>query len=367
MPENADILETMPPTKSISENAIPEILGRLGSPWGPESDLAIQPWARGEGGAQPDFRITIRWGDRAFEFVAEAKTRSTPRVLEDAASRADQAADMTGLRPMIIVPYLSERSLDWLADRGVSGIDLSGNGLALVPGVLYLRRSGRPNRYPESQPSKYAYRGATSIAPRVFLCRRAFDSVTAIKDEIESRGGKVALSTVSKALARMVEDVLIRRTDSCITLLQPEALLDKLRESFERPSLKRTATLKVSDLDQFFRRVDGAEPRPRLVLSGASSQSRYASGLRSDQPEAYCEDLSEVRKRAVDLWNEAERFSDLTIIETRDRTPFFDARRDPSGVVYASPVQTYLELAAGDKRDREMAESVRRSILNGID
>jgi len=356
----------MPPTKSISENAIPEILGRLGSPWGPETDLAIEPWARDDGGAQPDFRITIRWGDRAVEFVAEAKTRSTPRVLEEAASRADQAADMTGLWPMVIVPYLSERSLDWLDERGVSGIDLSGNGLAMVPGVLYLRRSGRPNRYPESQPSKYAYRGATSIVPRVFLCRREFESVSAIKDEIESRGGKVALSTVSKALARMVEDVLVRRTDTSIALLQPDTLLDKLRESFERPSRNRIATLKVNDLEALFRHIDGAESRPRLVLSGASSQSRYASGLRSDQSEAYCEDLGEVRKRAGDLWNEAERFSDLTIIETRDRTPFFDARRDPSGVVYASPVQTYLELAAGDKRDREMAESVRRSILDGI-
>jgi len=367
MPENADILETMPPAKSISESAIPEILGRFGSPWGPETDLVIEPWARDGGGAQPDFRITVRWGDRAFEFAAEAKTRSTPRILEEAASRADQASDMTGLWPMVIVPYLSERSLDWLADRGVSGIDLSGNGLAMVPGVLYLRRSGRPNRFPESQPSKYAYRGATSIVPRVFLCRREFTSVSAIKDEIESRGGKVALSTVSKALARMVEDVLIRRTDSSIKLRQPEALLDKLRESFERLSLKRTATLKVGGLDQFFRRVDGAESRPRLVLSGVSSQGRYASGLRSDQADAYCEDLSEVRKRAGDLWTETERFADLTIIETRDRTPFFDARRDPSGVVYASPVQAYLELAAGDKRDREMAESVRRSILDGID
>lgn len=367
MPEKADILETMPPPKPTSESAIPEILGRLGSPWGPETDLAVEPWPRGNAGPRPDFRVTVRWEGRVFEFVAEAKTRSTPRVLEEAASRAEQDADKTALQPMVIVPYLSERSLDWLADRGVSGIDLSGNGLAMVPGVLYLRRSGRPNRYPESQPSKYTYRGATSIVPRVFLCRREFESVSAIKDEIDARGGKVALSTVSKALARMVEDVLIRRTDTSITLLQPDALLDKLRESFERPSPKRTATLKVGSLDQFFRRVESTESRPRLVLSGAASQGRYASGLRSDQPEAYCENLGEVRTRAGDLWNETERFSDLTIIETGDRTPFFDARRDPSGVVYASPVQTYLELAAGDKRDREMAESVRESLLDGID
>lgn len=359
-------MEIMPPLRSVSIRDLPEMLRRMGSPWGPMTDLTVEASASDKPGRRAAFLVTVRWGDRAFPFVAEAKTRSTPRVLEDAASSARRHASTSDRRPMVVVPYLGERSLDWLDEHGVSGIDLSGNGLAVVPGSLYLRRSGRPNLYPESQPSRHAYRGATSIVPRVFLCRREFESVTAIRDEIASRGGRVALSTVSKALARMVEDVMVRRTDSTIASLQPDALLDRLRESFEPPPRNRIATLKVGTPEAIFRRMDGVEPRPRLVLSGVSSQSRYAAGMRSDQPVVYCEDLGEVRRRAGDTWNETERFADLTVIETRDRTPFFDARADPSGVVYASPVQAFLELAAGDKRDREMAAGVRRSILDAI-
>ena len=44
---------------------------------------------------------------------------------------------------------------------------------------------------------------------------------------------------------------------------------------------------------------------------------------------------------------------------------YFDARRE-SGLVWASPVQTYLELNAGDKRDQETALQVRELILRGV-
>lgn len=363
------------------ETALPGLVNDLGSPWGPETSITIEPWSDSRGRRskaprsraprsndqpRPDFKVELRWSDRIFAFAAEAKSRSTPAVLEQAVLQAQRFADATGLPPMVIVPYLNERSLDQLSERRVSGIDLSGNGLAVIPGVLYLRRSGQPNRYRESQPTRYAYRGATSIVPRVFLCRRDFGSVSAIKEEIESRGGEVALSTVSKALTRMTEDVIVRRSSDAITLVQPDALLDKLRQSFEPPPRLAAASIKCGKLGDLFQRVNTEVTAPRLVLSGSSSQERYTAGRRSDTPVAWCVDLSEVRSLAGNLWQESERFGDLTVVQTKDRTPLFDARSDRPGVAYASPVQTYLELSAGDKRDQEAAAEVRESVLASI-
>lgn len=346
--------------------SLPQSVSALESPWGGDTSLSIERWRGPRKEPQPDFRVTLRWGKKAFKFAAGAKSRSTPMVLEQACREALRAADATKLQPMIIVPYLTDRSLDMLAGRGVSGLDLSGNGLAIVPGVLFLRSSGKPNRYPESQPSRFAYRGATSIVPRVFLIQRAFESVGAIKQEIAARGGAVALSTVSKALARMTEDVLVQRTANAITLVQPDTLLDKLRESFEPPPRLATASIRWGNLGELFRRVNADTKAPRLVLSGASSQERYTAGRRSDTPAAWCGNLAEIRSLAGDLWQESERFGNLTVVQTKDRTPLFDSRRDKSGIVYASPVQTYLELAAGDKRDQEAAAEMRQSILAEI-
>jgi len=350
--------------KAITKDAIPGLLESLGSPWGPHVQLDLTPWKAPDGEVQPDYRVRLRWPDQEHDFVAEGRSRSTPRTVDQAVQQARRHADATGLLPMIIVPYLEEGRLDRLAEEGVSGLDLSGNGILIVPGRLLLRRSGQPNRHPESQPTKHAYRGATSLVPRVFLCRPEYARVGAIKDEIEARGGSVALSTVSKALARMAEDLLIERTDSRIALLRPDALLDRLRDSFRMPSCRRTVRVRTAGpLAALFKRANDEPHPPRLVLSGASSRNQYGAGIRFDELVAYCDDLSEIRRRVGDGWKETQHSADLTVVELSDRTAFFDARRDSTGVTYASPLQAYLELASGGTQDRQRAVEIRESAL----
>ena len=47
-------------------------------------------------------------------------------------------------------------------------------------------------------------------------------------------------------------------------------------------------------------------------------------------------------------------------------TSFFDLHREASGIAFASPVQAFLELAVGDKRDQEAATEIRQSILRTL-
>jgi hypothetical protein len=63
--------------------------------------------------------------------------------------------------------------------------------------------------------------------------------------------------------------------------------------------------------------------------------------------------------------NEPQRFANLEIIQTSDLPVFSDARCE-DGVPYASPVQTYLELATGDKRQKDAAAQVRSAILASL-
>jgi hypothetical protein len=205
----------------------------------------------------------------------------------------------------------------------------------------------------------------------VFLRRGEYSSVSQVKAEIEAAGGEVALSTVSKALARMADDFIINRAEKRIVVIQPDKLLDALLGDFIAPKAERVVQIKTPlALDDLFRgadEADGGPNRPRIVLSGASSQERYAAGLRADTPVIYAKDLGEMRERLGDAWRPVDRFADLTVIETRDPTPFFDARRSENGVAFASPVQTYLELAAGgEKRDFELGQQVRRRILQEL-
>jgi len=63
--------------------------------------------------------------------------------------------------------------------------------------------------------------------------------------------------------------------------------------------------------------------------------------------------------------SESDRFPNLELIETDDETVYFDARKE-GDFWWASPVQVYLELMAGDKRDRETAEQVKAYLLMNL-
>lgn len=362
----------MYPDAPISEAAMPELFDRLGPVFGRQVTIEIRPMGPREVPvrAGADFLVSVAWGAERCEFAAEAKLRNTPRVLDEALRQAQRWAAESGRLPMVVVPYLGEKRIERLEEEGVSGLDLCGNGLIVVPGRILLRRTGQPNRYPETRPARFAYRGATSLVPRVFLRRPEYSSVGQVRDEIEAAGGAVALSTVSKALAKMADDLIVDRSDGRIKLIQPDRLLEVLVGSFAAPKPERAVRLKTPlQLEDFFKRSQpaGSGPKLRMVLSGASSQDRYAAGLRADVPVVYVDDLDELKRRIGDAWQPADRFADLAVIETRDPTPFFDARREQNGASFASPVQAYLELATGgDKRDSEMAQQIRTRILRDL-
>jgi hypothetical protein len=362
----------MDQSPAISTFAIPGLLAGLGPIFGRQVTIEIRPNRDREapGRALADFSVSLAWGIERWEFAAEAKTRSTPRELEDALRRARRWAAESARLPMVIVPYLGEKRIERLEEEGISGLDLCGNGLIIVPGRVVLRRTGEQNRYPESRPARFAYRGVTSLVPRVFLRRTEYSTVGQVRDEIEAAGGAVALSTVSKALTKMTDDVIVDRSEGRIVLVQGDKLLDALLESYVSPRAERTSHLKMQlPLEEFFRRsANDAGPAPKLrtVLSGASAQDRYAGGLRADVPVVYTDDFNELKRRIGDAWTPVDRFATLTVVETRDPTPYFDARRTENGAWIASPVQSYLELGSGDKRDAEMAQQIRARILRDL-
>jgi len=356
---------------NLDEETMLEMMQKIASPFGPDIEIQIiaNHSTRSRWGLQFDLEVAVQWAGQSFDFIANMVPSNTLRLIENAMGRAIQNASKFGNLPMILVPYLSERSMALLEQSGVSGLDLSGNGLIVVPGRLLLKRTGRRNLYPQSQPAKFIYRGATSQVPRVFLRRAMYPSVGDIRVEIGAAGGKVAPSTVSKALSRMTDDLIVERDRNRVRLIQPDKLLDMLEKNFTPPKPIRIIRAKLSEsLSEFILQANAGTDNPRVVLSGESSQSRYSAGMRADNPVLYSSDLDELRDLLSETCQFTDRFADLTLVETRDATPWLDARTDESGIVYASPVQTYLELSAsGDKRDREIAEQVRDLILREVE
>ena len=323
----------------------------------------MSPKAREQG---IDATLEVRYDDQTFHFATQVSARSTPRAFEEALFRIQRSVD--GFKgesygPMIVVPYLRETQLDELLRNQVSGIDLSGNGVVYSPKRLLVYRTGQPNKFPDSTPTKYAYRGTTSLVARAFLSRNSFDSLADIEQEIQSRGANIALSTISKALKRLESDLIVDRSRDTIRLRQPEKLLEKLAESYKEPEVTKTLTYSISGP---IKKLFSVLPeQSKTVLTGRSSIEAYAVMGRDEWPVLYTTCIDSLTDAWGDRIKETSRFIDLELRQTNDVTVYFDTRMN-NDLVYASPIQVYLECASGDKREREVAVQVKKAILEQL-
>lgn len=295
--------------------------------------------------------LTVTAGKRVFTFRMEYKRSGTPQQIELALMQVRKSALEAGVLPLIAVPYLSEERLLGLEREGVSGLDLCGNAVLIVPGSLYVFRTGFPNRFKSSAPIKNVFKGASSLVARAFLLRPEFASVGQIGEEIVARGGELSPGTVSKALKELEAQLLVGRASGTIRLLEPERLLDKLEREFTEPKITGRFLGKA---DVSFETLQSQGVL--VVRTGVGSATRYAALAMENTLRVYTTSL-EGLMAGIEA-TETNRFPNLEVLETSDQAAFFDAREG-----FASPIQTYLEMRDGDERLRQSASQVRERIL----
>ncbi len=321
-----------------------------------------------------DALVEISWRGNAAKFAIECKAISTPKVFQDAVNLLKLSRLPKDYRPMLFMPFLKERQLRDLEKEGISGIDLCGNGVIIDPGKLVVFRSGGKNRFSSTEAIKNIYRKNSSMVGRVFLARSVYDTVQDILAEINQRNLLVdrwnqkpmSISTVSKVLKTLEQDLIVDRVDK-ISLLQPEILLKKLRDNYDAPYNAERIRVKVQkgneNIRELLMRLSQMLDIP-IVATGMSSVERYAVMQRGDVVSVYCPRVEELLKQLPG--DQEDRFPNLELIETVDERPYFDARLE-EGFRWASPVQVYLELMAGDKRDQETAEQVKSVLLRDVE
>jgi hypothetical protein len=332
---------------------------------------------QGEPGARVNLRldalVEASWGKNIAKFAVECKSLSTPKAFQDGLNLLKTSSLPKGCRPLLFAPFLSGQQLQELEREKISGIDLCGNGVVVVPDVFAVFRSGEKNRFTSSAPIKNIYRKNSSMVGRVFLFRSSYETVQDVRAEINRRNLLVkrwdkkamSLSTVSKALKTLEEDLIIAREDT-IRLLQWDKLLQKLSENYTPPNIKERIRRKVPEEIGTVRdllRKESQELRIPLVATGISSVGQYAVMQRGDLSSIYCPRLDMLLERLPG--SRSDRFPNLELVETEDETVYFDCRQEGK-FWWASPVQVYLELMAGDKRDQETAEQVKSYIMNNL-
>jgi hypothetical protein len=310
----------------------------------------------------PDAQIEVLWDRRRWKFLVECKSDSSPKTFQSAVTAAQAFTTTSNRNPLIILPYLSSEAIARLDELGVSGLDLCGNGIVTVSGELLVVRSGQPNRFPRSEPIRNVYRGDSSYVGRAFLGKPIYQAVGEIVSTVQNKGGSISFATVSKVLKTLEADLIVERSKDKIELIQPEKLLEQLAANYRPPKVIERFVGKIDAVEREIPNLlaDAAKRiGSELLITGSASAARYSVLAREPMVAAYCDaSPTEILNASGIRFEETDRFPNIDLTYTNDRLPFFEpAPQD--GVQYASAVQVYLELTAGDKRQRESAEQVR--------
>lgn len=313
-------------------------------------------------GADARIDLAFKGQEDSYPFVVEVKRQNTPMAIQDAIRQVRAYARQMG-SPLLIVPYLSPERLAELEKEQVSGVDLCGNGIVVVPNRITVMRTGFPNKYPESRPLNNPYRGRSAMVARMLLSRPQWKTLKDLLEAIRQAGAKLSLPQASKAVQALREDMMVSKGDGAITLRDSLRLLDKLGAEWRKPRISGRKSLRLPNGSAFARTLS-SNSLLQWAMTGESSVERYAVFAQGGPRRIAVSSLPLALTLLGGVEEPVPNFADVELIETDEAGYFFENEIDNSGMRWASPLQTWLELQAGDARQQDAARGLREQILN---
>jgi hypothetical protein len=325
----------------------------------------------------PLFSLHATWSDKAEKYVVEDRSASSPRDLRNAISIARAYSQLhNGFRPLVILPYLSEDALKMLDAQDMSGLDLCGNGILLSEHFRILR-TGYPNLYKGTRPIRNPYVGDSSVFVRAFLLQSEFTSLTELRSFVIRRmftdvhdlftpptATHFTLGTASKVVKTLEDELVVRKEGDQIILQDANRLTNLLRRG-QRPteSFRLIGKTSLSNEQIWAKLLEIRQNNGiRSVATGLASAGHYGVLSGIDKLSLYVDNL-QLASNMLEI-QPGRAFANVELIEDRKNVVYFDSRTD-GNVHWASPIQTWLELASAGPREHEAAGQLEQILIDG--
>lgn len=301
----------------------------------------------------------------SLQFIVMIRTTSTLDAIHAAASQAKLAA-IKNEWPLVQVPYLSTDHAELLSRLDVSGIDLCGNGIICIRDRFYAKQSDRPNKYARSQLVVNPYRGKSALVARTLLTATSWSSLNKLVHAINQGGVSVSQPQVSMAIRSLEAKLLVGRSGGTMQLQDPTRLLDKLGSEWHKSVTGERAAFRINAATAQWANRFSADKDLHWAVTGESSAAKYVVFTQGGPTRIAVSDLALATKLLGGDPEPIPNFADIELLETREPGFFFQARTDETGTRWASQLQVWLELQAGDARQQSAARDIRHQILASI-
>jgi hypothetical protein len=276
---------------------------------------------------------------------------------------------MPDIVPLIIAPYIAKKQSQMLQNKGISWIDLSGNMSVRISNQIYIERTGRKNRFPDTAPIKKIFQGTSSLVSRALILKpEGFTSLYQIVDFINEHNANITISTVSKVIKSLEEELLINKSGKRIYVIDKEKLLDRLAEGYiDSVKRKRMKTYRYATDD--FKKLFFSFYERNIDYAAGGFYAAQIKGLAiTEQVSLFVKDIEQVKTASRNNWikitPDAE-FGNLIITEAEDPGVWFNVlplRTNREPVV--DDIELYLEMMADTPRGPKVAELLKQRILN---
>lgn len=201
------------------------------------------------------------------------------------------------------------------------------------------------------------------MVARMLLNRPQWKTLKDLLEAVQQAGAKLSLPQASKAVQALREDVMVSKGDGAIVLRDPLRLLDKLGTEWRNPRFRGRKYLRLPN-GLKFAQVLSSNSLLQWAMTGESSVKRYAVFAQGGPRRIAVSSLPLALALLGGKEEPVPNFADIELIETDEAGYFFENEMDTSGMRWASPLQTWLELQAGDARQQDAARDLRDRILN---
>jgi len=282
-------------------------------------------------------------------FAVEAKESLPPRAVDTLVAGVARILQvLAGNTPILVVSrWLSTRTQEMLAERGINYIDLTGNAFISVDNpVIYIKSAGA-TRDPEPRPRGRAQvRGAKAIR----LVRVLADVRPPYGVRDLAAAASLAPGYVSRLLDTLDREALIERSQrGKVTDVDVVALLHRVAESYD--------LLKTNQAVAYVAPPGAADALARLgrrptlwggvAVTGSFAAVRYAPVAAPSLLAIYCQDPSGVAREMALL--PAEEGANVMLLEPFDPVVWERTVTD-ADIPYVAPAQVALDCLTGTGR-----------------
>jgi DNA-binding HxlR family transcriptional regulator len=330
-----------------------------------------------------DISFELRSGKNRVRVLGEIKQAFSPRSIADIAPWVRRLKDLrSDVSVALIATALSEQSQAFCLENGIDFLDLAGNISVNIPGKFTLQRTGmraRGGKESKDLPqTSNVFSGRYSRVLRVLLENPKLWTLTEIGRQLDEQTRRfsnlfpsssqitfsISPGTISKALATLEEQLLIRRQGTAVVIPEPKRVLSQWAEKYkERYRWRLRSSFQTGnpfgkDLSNIRAGIDALVSGP-YVFTAAAAAASAAPFIDIDIVDIFLlpnnSDTS-IRKLAAST----NGTPPLRFITPYDAGVFMYAR-EIKGVPIVSDVQAYLDLYARGGRDLKQADYLLQS------